>query len=154
MPRRAGRRTTSRNRRGPVPSALPARRRQRRRLSARRMWAGDVSRARDAATAALRLEVTALRHDADAEHPTSGYLFASAVDRLVAMASARITSMARHRHLRPPRPVAVKLPPAQSALGELQRLTGFPTGPPMAVVDQNRLALFAPVVAALTALPR
>jgi hypothetical protein len=125
----------------------------RRRLSARRMWAGDVSRARDAAAAALRLEVTTLRHDADAEHPAA-YIYAPAVDRLVAVASARITSMARHRHLPPPRLVAVKLPPAHSALGELQHPTDFPTGLSVVIAENNRPTLFALDTGAVTKLPR
>jgi hypothetical protein len=124
------------------------------RLATRRMWSGDVSQARDAATAALRLEVTTLRRDAEGQ-PTTGYLFSPPLDKLVAAADKRIASLARHRGLDHPRLNAVRLPPATSALDQLRNATDFATGLSVVTVGPNRPHVLALDTGALTAaLPR
>jgi hypothetical protein len=124
------------------------------RLAARRMWSGDVSRARDAATAALRFEVTTLRHDADGQ-PTTGYLFSPQLDKLVATAEKRIASLARRRHLNHPGIKRVALPSATSALDQLRNPTDFATGLSVVTDGPNRPHVLALDTGALTApLPR
>ena len=123
------------------------------RLAARRTWAGDVSRARDAALAALRFEVTTLLRDADSGRPTAGYLFSPPLDKLVATARSRIASMTRHRHLTPARATSVQLSPVTSALDRLDRPTDFATGLSVVIVDRNRPQILDLDSGAVTKLP-
>jgi hypothetical protein len=107
------------------------------RMARHRTWGGDVHRARDAALAALREEVEILRHDAASRHPTTGYLYAPAVQRLGDVASRRIAAMARDHHLGPARTIGVRLPPADAALAQLASVTDVATG--LSVVLTGRL---------------
>ena len=93
------------------------------------MWSSEGDHARDAAVAAVRNEVHALRLDAQAAHPSTGYLFVPGRDNLVSGATARINALARHRSLGKPRTApAVTLPPDANALARLRQVTDFPTG--------------------------
>jgi len=124
------------------------------RLTARRMWAGDVSRTRDTAVAALRFEVRTLLRDAGDVQPTAGYLFTPSLDKVVAVAAARIASMARHRHLHSIRVAGVQLPPVTSALDRLRRPTDFPTGLSVVTDDVSGPHVVDLNTGAVTNLPR
>jgi hypothetical protein len=108
-------------------------------LSLRRTWAEDVTRARDAAMAAVRAEIGALDRDAADATPTTGYLFAPGVERLVMVASKRVASMARRHHLGPPPAATARLTPAHALLDRLHRPTDFPTGLSIVAPTTNKL---------------
>lgn len=107
-----------------------------REMRGRAAWAGDVDRARDAAVAALETEVAALNRDAHAPHPAAGYLADERTDAAMRKASARILSMARRHHRKPPATNAARtLAPDRDALARLARPTDFATGLSLVVSD-------------------
>ena len=97
-------------------------------MTRHRVWAADVDRARDAAVAAIRDQASALRRDAAAPRPSTGYLFAPGHEELAARARSRVDELVHHYGLPALHTATVTLRPDQAALEQLRRVTDFPTG--------------------------